>query len=694
MSLSNRVGGAVVRTLLLTDLVDSTRLIERIGDVRASEVLADSDRIARDLLVRFNGTEIDKTDGFLFLFERPIDAVRYALAYHTALGELESRIGASISSRAGIHLGEVVLRRNAPQDVELGAKPVEVDGLAKHTAARVMSLAGAKQTLLTRGAFDLSRRATVGEPALDEEIQWLAHGQYRFKGVSEPMEIFEVGRAGFAPLAAPPDSEKAGRALTAADALLLGWRPAAGLEVPHRSNWVLRDKLGEGGFGETWLAANGKTGEQRTFKFCLDAERLRALRREVSVFRLMRELLGNRDDIGRILDWQFDEAPYFLESEWSEDGNFIEWAERQGGLDQVPLSIRLELIARLADALAAAHSVGVLHKDLKPASILIATDRNGVPKVRLMDFGLGAIQDTQIFQDKGITFYSMTDMFLPKSDSTTGNAHLYMAPELIEGNEATVQTDIFALGVMLYQVVVGDFGRALASGWERNISDELLREEISSLVDGSSNRRKDNALEVADHLRRLPERSVVAWIGAEMEFALSKAVASGDTFEHRPSECGHCVQDFLADLDLRDLPGEAARFELGADDALPPADLRFYPAALVVPCGHLPGHAAVAADLGNMAIPNGWIPRRLRSDHCVLWRRYNHIQGLPIPFPQQIPCGRSIIGAVRQKARDRGIELIQEPGQGGAVSNVIVSQIGANNRTASPGKAVLSPTSS
>ena len=56
--------------------------------------------------------------------------------------------------------------------------------------------------------------------------------------------------------------------------------------------------------------------------------------------------------------------------------------------------------------------------------------------------------------------------------------------------------------------------------------------------------------------------SVVAWIGAEMEFALSQAVASGDTFEHRLSECGHCVQDFLTDLDLRDLPGEAAGLEL------------------------------------------------------------------------------------------------------------------------------------
>ena len=156
--------------------------------------------------------------------------------------------------------------------------------------------------------------------------------------------------------------------------------------------------------------------------------------------------------------------------------------------------------------------------------------------------------------------------------------------------------------------------------------------------------------------------SVVAWIGAEMEFARSQAVASGDAFEHRPPECGHCVQNFLADLDLRDLPGEAARFELGADHALSTTDLRFYPAALVVPCGHLPGHAAVAADLGNMAIPNGWIPRRLRSDHRVFWRRYNHIQGLPIPLPQHIPYRRSILGAVSQKARGRSIELIQEPG--------------------------------
>ena len=87
------------------------------------------------------------------------------------------------------------------------------------------------------------------------------------------------------------------------------------------------------------------------------------------------------------------------------------------------------------------------------------------------------------------------------------------------------------------------------------------------------------------HLVAVNVHSVVAWIGAEMEFALSQAVASGGAFEHRPSECGHCVQDFLAELALRDLAGEAAGLESGADDALPTADLRFCRRAALNLCG-------------------------------------------------------------------------------------------------------------
>ena len=492
---------AVIKTLLLTDLVDSTRLFERLGDERAAEVSADYDRVARSLLDRFRGREIDKTDGFLLLFDRPIDATRYALAYQSDLVELSERTGVPISGRVGIHLGEVFLRENSPEDVARGAKPLEVDGLAKHTVARVASLARGAQTLLTQGAFDLARRAAVGETVSERPLGWLAHGPYVFKGIAEPLDIFEVGEEGVAPLSVPQSTEKARRAVTEADELTLGWRPATGLDIPQRANWLLGDKLGEGGFGEVWLATHKNTREQRVFKFCFQADRLRALRREVTLFRLLKEALGNRDDIARVLDWQFDESPYFLESEYTEGGSLVDWSADQGGLAEISLATRLELIAQIGEALAAAHSVGVLHKDIKPANILIATDREGSPRIRLADFGIGLIQDRGLLQEKGITAYGLT---LPAS-AGTGGTHLYMAPELVEGKVGTVQADIYALGVMLYQIVVGDFNRALAPGWERDVKDELLREGIAALVERSPERRPQSAAEIAEPLRNLEE---------------------------------------------------------------------------------------------------------------------------------------------------------------------------------------------
>ena len=164
-----------LRTLLLTDLVDSTALVDRIGDRRAAEIGERFDRLSRDLLETWNGVEIDKTDGFLLLFERPLDAVRYGLDMHVGLAALSAEQGVPISARCGIHLGEVTLRKNPAADVARGAKPLEVEGLAKPLAARVMSLSEGGQTLITRGAFDVAQRAATGEPdlevAIDEIVQ-------------------------------------------------------------------------------------------------------------------------------------------------------------------------------------------------------------------------------------------------------------------------------------------------------------------------------------------------------------------------------------------------------------------------------------------------------------------------------------------------------------------------------------------
>jgi TolB-like protein/class 3 adenylate cyclase len=202
--------GPTIRTLLLCDLVASTKLVERIGDAAAADLLARHDRMARDLLAREGGREIDKSDGFLLLFERPIEAVRFALSYQAGLRELGAAFGSVVASRVGIHVGEVVLRENTAEDVARGAKPLEVEGLAKAIAARVMSLAGDGRILLSRAAYDFARRAAVGMGDAGP-LRWAVHGPYRLAGVEDPLEVCEVAAAGDAPLTPPVSAEKAQR---------------------------------------------------------------------------------------------------------------------------------------------------------------------------------------------------------------------------------------------------------------------------------------------------------------------------------------------------------------------------------------------------------------------------------------------------------------------------------------------------
>ncbi len=245
-----------VRALLLTDVVDSTRLSEQLGDQAMAAVWAAHDRAARDLLPAWRGLEIDKTDGMLLLFEHAADAVGYALAYHRALGAMP----VPLKARAGLHVGPVILRENSPEDVARGAKPLEVDGLAKPVAARVMSLAVGGQLLLTAEA-----RAALGETALRAE----SHGHWVMKGVTEPVELFELGGPE-APFVAPPNGEKVYRVVRSGER----WLPVA--EIPNNlpqqtSSFIGRERelaeikariagvrlltlLGMGGLGKTRLS--------------------------------------------------------------------------------------------------------------------------------------------------------------------------------------------------------------------------------------------------------------------------------------------------------------------------------------------------------------------------------------------------------------------------------------------------------
>lgn len=280
------------------------------------------------------------------------------------------------------------------------------------------------------------------------------------------------------------------------------WRPAAGMRIPHRHHWVLDRRLGTGGFGEAWLAVHSKTRDRRVFKFCHDFAKLKTFQREITLFRLLKEELGRRDDIVSILEWSLDEPPYFIEVEYSSGGNLREWAERRGGLASVPLETRLEIVAEVASALAAAHSVGVMHKDVKPTNVLIQEASDGTARARLCDFGIGTLTERGRLESAGITIVGLTET---QDSSTYAGTRLYMAPEVLEGKTATLPADVYALGVLLYQVVAGDFARALASGWQRDVEDELIADDVAAAVEGSPERRLA-ASQLAERLRSLPER--------------------------------------------------------------------------------------------------------------------------------------------------------------------------------------------
>lgn len=202
-----------LRTLVVCDIADSTALVERMGDQNAANMIRKHDRLARALIEQHRGREIDKTDGFLLLFDRPIQAAAFALDYQRGLKHLSAAEGVVVRARVGVHMGDVVIWENAPEDVARGAKPIEVEGLVKPVAARLAQLALPQQILMSSAAAGIARRAQGELGVHAAHVHWKEHGRYKFKGLPEPIEVFEVGEDRIAPLHAPHSGRTAKKIL-------------------------------------------------------------------------------------------------------------------------------------------------------------------------------------------------------------------------------------------------------------------------------------------------------------------------------------------------------------------------------------------------------------------------------------------------------------------------------------------------
>jgi eukaryotic-like serine/threonine-protein kinase len=188
--------------------------------------------------------------------------------------------------------------------------------------------------------------------------------------------------------------------------------------------------LGRGGMGEVYKAEDLKLDHEVALKFlpesfAKDAAGLTRFRTEVRIARQV-----THQNVCRVFDIGEFEGRHFLTMEYIDGEDLSSLLRRIGRL---PADKALEVSRQICAGLAAAHGAGVLHRDLKPANVMI----DGRGKARITDFGIAGLEE---------------DL---KKGGVIAGTPAYMSPEQITGKEITVQSDIYSLGLVLYELFTG-----------------------------------------------------------------------------------------------------------------------------------------------------------------------------------------------------------------------------------------------
>lgn len=214
--------------------------------------------------------------------------------------------------------------------------------------------------------------------------------------------------------------------------------------------------LGSGGMGEVYRADDTKLDQPVALKF-LPA---RLARDPILLARLHDEVRLGRQvshpNVCRLYDIAEWEGAHFVAMEYVDGEDLAKLLRRIGRLAH---DKAVDITRGVAAGLAAAHAKGILHRDLKPANIMI--DSRG--DARIMDFGLALSDD--------------------EDDGTIAGTPAYMAPEQLSGQQATVQSDLYSLGLVMYELFTGKAAHAARTMPER------LREAASEITTPSSHVR-------------------------------------------------------------------------------------------------------------------------------------------------------------------------------------------------------------
>ena len=229
------------------------------------------------------------------------------------------------------------------------------------------------------------------------------------------------------------------------DDLAAGWQAAA-IALPKQSfsHYRMLSPLGQGGMGEVWLAEDTQLGRKVAVKllpteFTHEAERVRRFAQEARAASAL-----NHPNIITIHEIGQTEDTHYIVTEYVEGETLRQRMTQQ----QLQPITALELATQIATALTAAHEAGIIHRDIKPENVMVR--RDGIVKV--LDFGLAKLTETA---PHGTDSQAST---LVKNSTASGmvmGTPRYMSPEQARGEKVDERTDIFSLGVMLYEMLAG-----------------------------------------------------------------------------------------------------------------------------------------------------------------------------------------------------------------------------------------------
>ena len=288
-----------------------------------------------------------------------------------------------------------------------------------------------------------------------------------------------------------------------------GMRLAQGDSIAGKRDWKLEQPLDHTLPHAVWIAKRAATSETHVFRLALEDRDREKLAAEIEIFQHLKEKTGSYAGCVQVFDWRLTTKPYFLETEYGGQ-NLLLWAESQrahGGLQQ---EVCLQIMIDLAEMVAVLHAAGVLHNDLRPATILIAPPAgNGARhQVRLSSLQAATLYLPDTGPSPADASISLAPGAAALPSSAQGVSNVYQSPELAAGAAPSPASDLYALGILLFQLLCGDFRRPLTSEWEEWIDDAALRQDVAETTVGNPSRRLDDAHVFAQRLRTLEERKL------------------------------------------------------------------------------------------------------------------------------------------------------------------------------------------